>query len=548
MRDSEITRSKLPCEDCGSSDALTEYDDGHTYCFSCQTHHSGEDSSYENSGINENKKRPAMIPSGDLTVTALKARGIEERTCKRYGYSTGKHNGQAVQVATYYNDLQEPIGQKVRTKNKDFYVLGKTPHVFYGQHLFQGGRRLVITEGEIDCLTVSQIEGNKYPAVSLPLGAQSARKVFLEQQKWLESFDEVVLMFDQDEAGQKAVLDVCGLLSPNKLKIAKLPLKDPNECLINHQAEAVKQAIWNARPYRPEQIVNAKELWDEVNTDSVIGYPLPWEIPLSEMLMGIRKGELTLLTAGTGVGKTTLFRELQYHFGHTLGLKVGMMMLEESPRKTIQGLMSLHVSKRLHLNRKSVSEESYKKAFEELTGTENFTIYKHFGSLGEESLMSAIRYLAVVEKCDFIFLDHISIAISGLSDGDERKLIDRLMTNLRSLVEETGVGMLIISHLTRKSGADQSHEEGGRVSLSHLRGSGSLGQLADNVLAAERNQQGKGKSKSLTLLRSLKCRETGETGIGGYLAFDKTTGRLLPANPKDYEEEDSDSDGLDSEF
>ena len=534
MQDSEVLHPHEPCPDCGSSDGMSIYDDGHTFCFVCKKWRAGEG---EAPSPRDPKKPLPLLEKEDIKVAPLRKRGITSTTCERYGYSIGVFKGQTVQVAPYYNDIQELVGQKIRTKDKDFITLGKVSDRFFGQHLFQGGKKLVITEGEIDCLSVSQAFDNKYPVVSLPLGSQSAKKVFKAQLDWLERFEEVVLMFDMDAPGQQAVEEVLGYLTPGKTKVAKLPRKDANECLINEESHIIKSSVWNAQSPKPDSIVNANELWEEVNTDNTMGFNLPWDVPINEMLMGLRKGEITLLTAGTGVGKSTLFRELQYHFGHTLNLKVGMMMLEEAPRKTIKGLMSIHTGHRLHLNRAAISDEEYRRAFDELTETGNFIVYKHFGSLGEDSLMTTVRYLAVVEKVDFIFLDHISIAVSGIADSDERKLIDRLMTNLRSLVEETGVGLCVISHLTRKSGSDQSHEEGGRVSLNQLRGSGSLGQLPDTIIAVERNQQDEGEAKNLMLLRSLKCRETGETGAGGYLHYDKTTGRLNAADPKDFREE-----------
>ena len=133
--------------------------------------------------------------------------------------------------------------------------------------------------------------------------------------------------------------------------------------------------------------------------------------------------------------------------------------------------------------------------------------------------------MVVSEKCDFLVLDHISIAVSGIETKDERKMIDVLMTKLRSLVEETGVGMVAICHLKRTEGSN--HEEGGIISLNHLRGSQSLAQLSDTIVALERNQQATDvKQKNLLKVRILKCRFTGDTGLGGYLYFDKGTNRL----------------------
>lgn len=93
------------------------------------------------------------------------------------------------------------------------------------------------------------------------------------------------------------------------------------------------------------------------------------------------------------------------------------------------------------------------------------------------------------------------------------------MTKLRSLVEETGVGMLVVSHLRRTDGTPA--EEGGALSLSHLRGSQAISQLSDAVWGLERNQQDEGVKKNLVRVRILKNRYSGDTGIAGYLAYDK---------------------------
>lgn len=157
--------------------------------------------------------------------------------------------------------------------------------------------------------------------------------------------------------------------------------------------------------------------------------------------------------------------------------------------------------------------------------------------------------MAVGEGCDFIILDHVSIAVSGLEGDNERKLIDILMTTMRSLVEETGVGLVVISHLKRPDG-QQSHEEGGVTSLSQLRGSGAIAQLADTVIGLERNQQAEGKEKNLVRIRLLKCRFTGETGIAGYLWYNKETDRLEGVDKlSDYLEENIDlGDNEDTPF
>jgi twinkle protein len=502
-----------PCPACGSHDALTIYEDGHSYCFSCNTYFR---SSKEEKKLSSGLKKQGLIDLQDMVVSPLPKRKLTKQTCAKYGYFTSKVHGKPVQVACYYDDDNKLLGQKIRYADKTFEARGSFSERFFGQHLFQGGgKKLVVTEGEIDCLTVSQVQGNKYPVVSIPTGAASAAKVFRANFNWLESFEEVIVMFDMDDVGRKAVKAVSGILSPNKLKIAWLPCKDPNECLQEGKSDAVVKAVWEAKTYTPADIIKGDDLWEVLSKhEESLNYPLPWDIPLQNMTDGLRKGELVVITAGTGIGKTTFVRQLAYHLGTECYCKVGMLMLEENVKHTANGLVCLKLGKPAH---RPIIDSEYKKAFEDIM--DNFVFYNHFGSIECEDLLQTIRYMVTGEQVDFVVLDHISIAISGLDIENERKATDVLMTKLRSLVEETGVGMLVVSHLRRTDGTPA--EEGGALSLSHLRGSQAISQLSDAVWGLERNQQDEGVKKNLVRVRVLKNRYSGDTGIAGYLAYDK---------------------------
>ena len=518
----------VPCDTCGSSDGMTVYSDGHTFCFVCEAWNPGDGTKRKEKV--RVKVAKGLIPQEDLVVGGLPARGITEKTCKKYGYYKSRLHGDMVQVACIYDDHGDMIGQKIRDRNKNFMSRGDVGDRFVGQHLWPGGgKKLVITEGEIDMLTVSQVQDNKWPVVSLPCGCKSAKKTFKAQMEWLETFEDVIVMFDMDTPGKEAVQSVEGILSPGRLKVATLPLKDPNECLLNDKADEIIKAIWNAKTYKPDGIINGSELWDELmdEDEQVESYEFPWDIDLQKMTMGARLGEMIMLTAGTGIGKSTIARQIAHHLGVNLGVKVGLMMLEENKKRTAKGIMSVQAGKRLHIHWNTTSAEEKSKAFNETMGTGNFVIYDHFGSIEGSNLLSRMRYMATGEGCKFLILDHISIAISGLEgDKDERKAIDYLMTHMRSLTEEVGIGILVISHLRKMEGDKQSHEEGAAISMDHLRGSGTLKQIPDTIIAGERNQQAEGDEKNLVRLRLLKCRFTGETGIAGHLYYNKETDRL----------------------
>ena len=537
---SEPVELHVACPDCGSSDGMTVYSDGHTFCFVCEKWSPGD-------GTNGTpKKQPKvakkLIPLDNLRLEMLPKRGITLETCRKYGYyKSNLKDGTPCQVACIFDDNGDIIGQKVRTPDKEFLLLGKSENRFIGQHLWPGGgKKIVISEGEVDMLSASQAQQNKYPVVSLPQGANSAKKTFKAQMEWLETFDEVITLFDMDEAGNKARSDVEGILSPGKLRHAMLPLKDANVCLMEGRADEIIKAIWNAKVYKPDGIINGADLYDDLMSDDkeVESFEYPWRVNLQEMTLGIRLEEMLLITAGTGIGKTTIVNQIAYNMGVNQGLKVGLMMLEQNKKRTAKSIMSNHLGKRLHILWKTTPQEEKERAFRETLGTGNFVIYDHFGSIEGDNLLNKMRYMITAEGCKFIILDHISIAISGLEvSQDERKAIDYLMTRMRSLIEETGAGIIVVSHLRKMEGDKTSHEEGASISLDHLRGSGTLKQIPDTIVAAERNQQADGTEKNLLRLRCLKCRFTGETGIGGHLFYNKETDRLEAVDKvSDYQE------------
>ena len=157
-------------------------------------------------------------------------------------------------------------------------------------------------------------------------------------------------------------------------------------------------------------------------------------------------------------------------------------------------------------------------------GSGNVYLYDHWGSTDSDNLLSKIRYLVRGCGCDYIILDHISIVVSGLEGGDERRLIDNTMTRLRALVEELNCGLILVSHLKRPSG-DRGHEDGAQTSMSQLRGSAAIGQLSDMVIGLERNQQDKDKP-NISHVRVLKNRWSGETGLSCSLEYSTVTGRM----------------------
>ena len=392
----------------------------------------------------------------------------------------------------------------------------------YGQWLWRDkGKSVTIVEGELDALAMSQAFDHKWPVVSIKTGAAGAKKDIKQAIEWLEGFESVVFMFDNDEVGQKAALECAALLSPRKAKIARLPLKDASEMVMAGRHAELVDAFWGAREFAPDGIINGVDLWEEVSTEKeVFSTPYPYS-GLNEKIGGCRLGEIVTVTAGSGLGKSQLTREFAYHLLNE-GATIGYVALEESSKRTAQGLMSLHLNKLVHLE--DVPKEELKEAFDATLGTGRVFMYDHWGSTESDNLLSKIRYLARGCGCQYVILDHISIVVSGIEGGDERRIIDNMMTNLRSLTEELNIGLIVVSHLRRPNG-DKGHEEGVMTSLSQLRGSAAIAQLSDIVIGLERNQQD-AETSNQTTVRVLKNRWSGETGVAGQLMYSKETGRM----------------------
>lgn len=416
------------------------------------------------------------------------------------------------------------------------WVGDKKKVTLFGSHIFGRGKRIVITEGEIDAMTVYQAFGGKWPAVSLINGADGARKDIAKNLDYLSNFDEIVLMFDEDEPGREAVESAAEVLTGLTVRVASLPMKDANECWVNGLQEKIVHAVYNAKPYSPPAVMFGEAIWERLeNRPEVNSIPFPDYMPLmNSKVLGLRLGELDTWTSGSGMGKTTMIKQLQAHIFRNTDYNQAIIHLEEPMEDTAESLLGVFMEKRLTLPdvRDQVTKEElrfqFDKTFMAKDAHGNHRLYLHdaFGSMGsDENLMNRIRYYAHACDCKVIWIDHLSILVSDMGeDGDERRRIDALMHNLKTLTVELGIYIGLISHL-KKAGGGASFEEGAVPSLDDLRGSGGIKQLSNSVYAMSRNQQAETEGERNTVqVHVLKSRYTGDTGPADFLFFQKETG------------------------
>lgn len=516
---------KNPCDVCGSSDNLVTYDNGSIWCHT------------PNCKSNTTRKRPETPEDNGLILgsfSPLLERRISQRTCEFFNYTWGVHNGIKVQIANYVGGCQQ-----VRTSDKKFYFVGDTSKLtLWGKQKWNNtANTIVITEGQIDAMSIAEAQDCKWPVVSLPNGAGSARKAIQAELDWLLGFKNIILCFDNDEAGKVAVESCVDLFPPGRLKVASLSEKDANECLKKGKFEELNKIVFNAQEYRPDGVIAVKDIdINKLFKPKPRGYSLPYA-QWDDASRGLPRGRITTMYAKTGIGKTTIFKEVVIHLCTKYpNLKIGGIFLEESKDNTLEYLLAMQnnvATWKVSETPSLLTMEQKQNAFNNL---KNLELYDHFGSTDPNRLLNLIEYWAVGKGVEVIILDHITMVFSGLdsSRDGQTKDIDAFMTRLRSLVERTGIHLLTATQLKRRN-RDKDSSGTELISDDDARGSGAIEQISDYLLFLNRNKRGDRPNE--IELELYKNRYTGIEGTMDTLEFNKETGRELVKNVATTEEE-----------
>lgn len=456
---------------------------------------------------------------------------------RRYGYFIAGFNGQSVQVAPYYDQNDEPAAQKIRFADKTFAVLPKGANLntmrLFGHHVFgdKHDRKVVVTEGELDAMSVGHAVDFKFPCVSVNGGAAGAVKCIKANYLWLDRFEEIILWFDDDEPGRDAVEECAKLFSVGKVRIAKAPkgFKDASDLLQANRPGDITNAIYMASAWRPAGIVNAADSVADVlaptaDTPNSWSYSWPWQ-EVQDMLGPILPGQVTYHVAGTGIGKTTGIAEIEYALlRQDRHLKIAHMGFEDTRRDVKLRLLSIHTSQRLDIN--PLPDEQMAVLHKEVFDGRQVEMFDpETAEWTVDAILGYVRYCAKALDCRIVFIDPLTFIAAGLSLGDdERRALDKASRDIAAMAKELGVHIQVTHHLRRPEGT--AHEEGAATSLNEVRGSGGIANFASFVIGHERNQQAEGDGALVTQLRALKNRPRSHTGPMVALLYSPATGRL----------------------
>jgi hypothetical protein len=546
-----------------AGDNLTVYGEGNgAYCHACQFTILSEDQKRER-GLDveqdyEEEEVSTREPITEEENAAIKKytstkskgwRGIRDDTNVPYGvrYSYDEETGQPDKQFVPTTIAGKLVGYKTREFPKDFTnplgVVGKDCELI-GQFRYKnGGRTILIVGGEVDMLSAYQMladyqESKGYdpiPVVSPSVGETGCAKQVQAQYEFFNTFDKIIVGFDNDDAGREATEKVVAVLPKGKVYVAQWTKKDPNAMLTAGMEKVFINDYYRAKAYVPAGIVGSGELSNKVREEANaerIAFP-PFMDQVNQMTGGgIGLGKIVNIGAASGIGKTVYVDESIYFWIFNSPYRVGVVSMELSAGQYGLSMLSRHVGRKINniaereermafLNSPDVVEAERNLYYRE-DGTHRFHLVDdRDGSI--EALKAVVEQLVVACECKVIVLDPIQDILDGLTNEDQAVFLKWQ----KGMIKSHNITFININHVRKSSGGGKQNSSGAMISEEDFAGSSTIFKSgALNILLVRDKMNDDPIIRNTTQVYISKNRDNGATGPAGEVYYDNNTHKL----------------------
>ena len=450
--DTTFKETGLPCP-CGkSTDAYCLNEDNSGKCFrgDCTEGPLGN-GFFPNKEFDSDK----VFEEGDgVRLEYLPYRNISAKTYEFYKVQTKVINDIPQEVGFVFPNGAVQVRSLLYPKSdkRHFRTVGPMgASGCFGTDKFDPGSResIIITEGAYDALAAYDILRNKFASISVK-SVSSCLTEIERDWEYINSFDKIYLCLDNDEVGQAKVSQIAAMFDFNKVYHVKLTKwKDANEYLLNNDAFDFKSVVENSRRFSPKSIISGfgeiKEALKLKQAEAVADYPFE---NLQVALKGLHKGEFICIKGKQGIGKTEICRAIADTTLRNRDTKIATIFLEESMDTTIKGVATYQLKQPAMDEEAGLSDEDILNAYMAAVDGDDSRLYihSHFSGDSETEIVDNLRFLVTVAGVDLVFLDNLTMLVSGREGEDERMRIDRIIRRLRGLVNELKFCLVLIAH------------------------------------------------------------------------------------------------------
>ena len=456
-------------------------------------------------------------------------RGISKQTLRDLQVSegsefmpqTGKQEN-TIQFNYFMGD--QLINVKYRDGRKNFKLYKGAEKVFYNINSIVGYDTCVIVEGEMDVLALH--EAGIPNAVSVPNGATLNNNNLDYLDNCIDYFDDktrIILAVDQDEPGQmlqrelvrRLGAEVCYLIDFNGNK-------DANDFLLEHGADALKNAIHTARPVPLENVSTLKDVEDELRDFVKNGFKPGFQIGLKnfDKIFSTYTGQFITVTGIPSSGKSDFVDQMVVGYNNLYGWKTAYASPENQP-------VYLHAHKLMRKTWQDMPSPG------DIGGNKWKEVANHvndnyfFIDMDKYSLESVLRKGAELVKrkgikCLVIDPFNKIRDTNAVSDDVNRYTMDYL-AKIETFCKKYDVLTFIVAHPTKMyKGQDGKIEE---PTMYNIKGGGEWYDASYHGLLVHRDYEAK--TTKVKVLK-VKFQNLGENGAEAHFTWEPRSGSFIP--------------------